>query len=168
MQIGMRNLRHTAATLLVLALSGAAACAGEPPRRPNLMHPVHERRAVEIIARVFSDAGLDPEQNRNSTYNGKPLRLDVAAAGRKFGICYRTRQDQEDLGDVLPKHDSDSDALVIVAGSDGNRILLLYERDYLTDDLEGEAHSATTIAAEKKIERDARDLIVKAEHEKWP
>jgi hypothetical protein len=132
------------------------------------MHPVHERRAVEIIAHVFSDAGLDPEQNRNVTYNCKPLRMDVAAAGRRFGIAYLTRQDQDDMKDALPKHDSDSDALVIIAASDQNRVLLLWERDYLTDDLEGEAHSATTIAAEKKVERDARDLIVKAEHEKWP
>jgi hypothetical protein len=131
------------------------------------MHPVDERRAVEIIGRVFSDAGLDPEPARSVTYQGKPLRVDVAAAGKKFGIAYLSRQDQIDLGDVLPKHDSDSDALVVVAASDGNRVLLLYERDYLTDDLEGEAHSATTIAAEKKIERDAKDLVVKADSEKW-
>jgi hypothetical protein len=131
------------------------------------MHPVEERRAVEIIARVFGEAGFDPEANRAVTYEGKALRVDVAATGKRFGIAYLSRQDQEELGDVLPKHDSDSDALVIVAASDGNRVLLLYEKDYLTDDLEGEAHSATTIAAEKKIQRDARDLIAKAASEKW-
>jgi len=55
-----------------------------------------------------------------------------------------------------------------VGNDAGWHALLLYDRAYLSDDLEGEAHSATNIAAEKKIERDARDFVVKAKHENWP
>jgi hypothetical protein len=57
---------------------------------------------------------------------------------------------------------------VVVDADSGDRIVLLYERDYMTDDLEGEAHSTTTIAAEAKIQRDARDFLLKAVRDKWP
>jgi hypothetical protein len=105
------------------------------------------------------------------TTRGSSLALDVAAAGHKFGIAYLTREEAIDLGDAVPKFDPESDALVVVdgVGNDaGWHALLLYDRAYLSDDLEGEAHSATNIAAEKKIERDARDFVVKAKHENWP
>jgi hypothetical protein len=136
------------------------------------MHPVHERRADEIISRVFKEASLTPEPGHTMqvTTRGAALTLDVAAAGHKMGIAYLTREEVETLGDAIPKFDPESDALVVIDGVErdaGWHALLLYDRAYLSDDLEGDEHSATTIAAERKIERDARDFVVKAEHEKW-
>jgi hypothetical protein len=145
----------------------AGGCAGEPPRRPNIMHPVEERRAVEILSRVFGDAGLDVDHYRDVTVGERTLRIDVAAAGHKYGIAYLSHEAQIRLDDGISKHDPDSEALVVVDAKEGDRVLVLYERDYMTDDLEGEAHSATTIAAENKIERDARDFVIKAVREKW-
>jgi hypothetical protein len=159
--------------LFALAVAASAvACAGEPPKRPNVMHPVHVRRAVEIVAHVFKDSNFEPDPGHAIllTSRGATLPLDVVAGGHKFGIAYVTREEAQQLGDALPKYDPESDALVVVEGIErdvGWHALLMYDRAYLSDDLEGEEHSATNIAAEKKIERDARDFIVKAQHEKW-
>ena len=131
------------------------------------MHPVHERRVFEIVSRVFDEARLTVERGRVVQVNGKPLTVDLAAAGRKFGIAYITREAQAALGDIIPKHDSNSEALVVVDSDAGDRILILYERDYLTDDLEGDLHSSTTIAAEGKVDRDARDFLLRAVRDKW-
>jgi hypothetical protein len=156
------------AALLATMVSLLASCEGEPPRRPNIMHPVDERRAFELIGRVFKEAGLSIERGRAEMVNGKALTVDQAAAGHKFGVAYLTREDQVLLGDSIPKRDANSDALVVVDSESGDRIVVLYERDYMTDDLEGEAHSTTTIAAEAKIQRDARDFLLKAVRDKWP
>jgi hypothetical protein len=167
-------VRSSRAPLLAFAFAAlgalclAVACGGEPPRRPNIMHPVDERRAFELIGRVFKEAGLTIERGREETVNAKSLTVDQAASGHKYGVAYLTHEDQASLGDAIPKHDADADALVVVDTDSGDRILLLYERDYMTDDLEGEAHSTTTIAAEAKIQRDARDFLLKAVRDKWP
>jgi hypothetical protein len=145
-----------------------AGCGGEPPRRPNIMHPVDERRAFELVSRVFKEAGLSVERGRPETVNGSSLTVDEAASGHKYGIAYLTRDAQTALGDAIPKRDPNSDALVVVDTDSGDRVLLLFERDYMTDDLEGEAHSSTTIAAEAKLQRDARDFLLKAVRDKWP
>jgi hypothetical protein len=142
-------------------------CAGEPPRRPNIMHSVDERRAVEILSRVFREANLEVERDREVTVGGGPLRVAVAAAGHKYGVAYLSHDALARAVDAIPKRDSDSDALVVVDASQGDRVLVLDERDYMTDDLEGETHSATTIAAENKIQRDARDFVVKAVRDQW-
>jgi hypothetical protein len=155
------------ALLLAACLASLAACTGEPPRRPNIMHPVHERRVFEIVSRVFDEARLTVEKGRVVRIHDKPLTVDLAAAGRKFGIAYITREAEVQLADIIPKHDSNSDALVVVDSDAGDRILVLYERDYMTDDLEGDLHSATTIAAEGKIDRDARDFLLRAVRDKW-
>ena len=68
----------------------------------------------------------------------------------------------------MPRRPEGSDALLVVRGEQGTRILLLFESDYVEDDLEGEGHTATTIAAEREIERDARDFLYKAAREAWP
>jgi hypothetical protein len=153
---------------MVASLAVLVACGGEPPRRPNVMHPVDERRAFELIGRVFKEAGLTLERGREETVGGKSFTVDQAAAKHKYGVAYLTREEQAALGDAIPKRDLNSDALVVVDTDSGDRIVLLYERDYMTDDLEGEAHSTTTIAAEAKIERDARDFLLKAVRDKWP
>jgi hypothetical protein len=69
----------------------ASGCGGEPPRRPNIMHPVDERRAFELIGRVFKEGNLTIERGREETVNGKPMTVDQAAAGHKFGVAYLTR-----------------------------------------------------------------------------
>jgi hypothetical protein len=153
---------------LGMALGLLGSCDGEPPRRPNIMHPVDERRAFELMGRVFKEAGLTIERGREEVVNGKSLTVDEAAAGHKYGIAYLTHEDQAALGDALPKRDTMSDALLVVDADGGDRVLVLFERDYMTDDLEGEAHSTTTIAAEAKIQRDARDFLLKAVRDKWP
>jgi hypothetical protein len=160
--------------LLSVALLGvslavsSAGCGGEPPRRPNIMHPLHERRAFDLVSRVFDEAHLTVERGRDVMVTGKPLTVDMAAQGKKYGIAYVTREAQVTLAGIIPKHDANSDALVVVDSDTGDRILVLYERDYMTDDLEGESHSATTIAAEEKIQRDARDFLLRAVRDKWP
>jgi hypothetical protein len=175
-----RSLRHALVTFwgalsvamgLVCTLAVSAGCENEPPRRPNLMHPVHERRAVEILGETFHREGVDVVVDQMVTIGKKPLRVDVAAAGHRFGIAYVTHEDATELGDAIPKYDPDSDALVVVDAIDKGgvwHVLLLYDRAYLSDDLEGEAHSATSIAAERKIDRDGKDFLVKAQHEQWP
>ncbi len=157
--------------LLVAALLLAAACEGEPPRRPNVMHPVHERRANDIIARTFRDNDVEVEVDRQVYVEHKPMRVDVAAMRHRYGVAYITADDAAQLGPSIPAYDPQSESLTLVdAEGDGGtwHVLVLYERAYMTDDLEGEQHSATQIAAERKIERDARDFLVKAEHEQWP
>ncbi len=163
----MTGLRLVALAVLAAALLSTTGCGGEPPRRPNVMHPVDERRAAEILSRVFREANLEVEHDREVTIGASTLRVDVAARGHKYGVAYLSHQEQTQLGEAIPKRDEDSDALVVVDARDGDRVLVLYERDYMTDDLEGEAHSATTIAAESKIERDARDFVVKAVRDQW-
>jgi hypothetical protein len=132
------------------------------------MHPVHERRVFEIVSRVFDEARLTVERNRVVKIGDKSLTVDLAASGKRYGIAYITREAQAALGDVIPRHDSNSEALVVVDSDAGDRVLILYERDYMTDDLEGDLHSATTIAAESKVERDARDFLLRAVRDKWP
>jgi hypothetical protein len=156
---------------LLLGVWGVG-CDNEPPRRPNMMHPVDERRAVEIIGHTFQQAQLDAELNHSILVSrtGTTLNLDIVASGHQYGVAYLTRDEAKAVGDVVPKYDPESDQLVVVDGvgeSAGWHALVLYDRAYLSDDLEGESHSATTIAAEKKIERDARDFVLKAKNAGW-
>jgi hypothetical protein len=132
------------------------------------MRPLHERRVFDLVSKVFDEADLSIERNRQVTVAGQSLTVDMAASGHRFGIAYITREAQASLGDAIPKRDPSSDALVVVDSTAGDRILILYERDYMTDDLEGDIHSATTIAAESKVQRDARDFLLRAVRDKWP
>jgi hypothetical protein len=155
---------------IVLVL--APGCGGEPPKAPPVMRPIDEPHAVSIIMRVFRELGVDPERNRIIHFgdNASELRLDVAAKGKQFGIAYITWQDADKLGDALPRR-RDPDTLIVVRGigEDADaRAVLLYAGDYMQDDLSGEEHTSTTIAAEGKLERDAKDVVRKALHEGWP
>jgi hypothetical protein len=126
---------------------------------------------VSIIAKAFNELNLEPERNRIiHLADGKELRLDVAAKGRKFGIAYITRNDADKLGEALPKR-RDPEALIILKGvgeDEETRAVLFYSADYIQDDLSGEAHTSTTIAAERKLELATRQVLRKAEHEQWP
>jgi hypothetical protein len=134
--------------------------------------PIDEPHAVAIMARVFRELGIEPVRNRVIKFgpNDAELRLDVAAKDKRFGIAYITWQDADKIGDALPKR-RDPDAIIVVRGNgddDDVHAALLFAADYMQDDLSGEAHTATSIAAEKKLELATRDVLRRAEHESWP
>jgi len=148
-------------------LAGASGCASDPPRAPHAMHPIPEARARMLIARTFQDAGTPPEADRMVTVRDRRVRLEVAAAGRKFGVAYLTADDWAKAGDALPPRPK-SDALVVAVGDGGTRILCLFADDYADDDDTGDDHRSTTIAADRRLERDVRDFLHRAEGQKWP
>jgi len=146
-----------------------AACAPEPARGPHEMRPVAQDNAAAIIDRTFRTRDVVPERDRMVHLSrDKQIRLEVAAADHKFGVAYMSDADAERFGEMIPQRPRGSDALVVVRGEQGSRILVLFERDYVQDDGEGEEHTRTTIAAQRKIERDVRDFLHKAKAERWP
>jgi hypothetical protein len=159
-------------SLAALVAVPVAGCGGDPPRAPTVLHPIDEPHAVSIMARAFRELGLEPVRNRIIRFgpNDAELRLDVAAKEKRFGIAYITWQDADKLGDSLPKR-RDPDAIIVVRGNgddDDVHAALLFAADYMQDDLSGEAHTATSIAAEKKLELATRDILRRAQHEGWP
>jgi len=156
---------------VVAAGTGAAGCSGDPPRAPNVLRPIDEPHAVSIMAKVFRELGLEPVRNRIIKFgpNDAELKLDVAAKDHRFGIAYITWQDADKLGDELPKR-RDPDAIIVVRGNgddDDVHAALLFAADYMQDDLSGEQHTATAIAAQNKLELATRDILRRAEHENW-
>ena len=131
-----------------------------------------EPRAQEVIARTFKAGGFDPEGGRSFALSVKDTApLTVAAAGHKWGVLWLTRERAQALAAYLPKHTGDEGSLVLLngAGADADvHALALWASDYRTDDLAGESHSETEIAAEAKLERDVRDFVLKAKDENWP
>jgi hypothetical protein len=124
------------------------------------------------MARVFREFGIEPVRNRVITFgpNQAGLRLDVAARARRFGIAYITWQDADKLGEDLPKR-RDPDAIIVVRGNgddDDVHAALIFAADYMQDDLSGEAHTATSIAAEQRLELATRDVLRRATVEGWP
>lgn len=175
MPIG-RAARAARAVLLALAalaaIGSAAGCGGDPAKAPTIMRPLDEPHAVAVMARVFRELGLDPVRNRIIQFgaNGETLTLDIAARSRRFGIAYITWQDADKLGDDLPRR-HDPDAIIVVHGTGGDddvHVALLFAADYMQDDLSGDQHTSTAIAAEQKLELAARDVLRRAEHESWP
>jgi hypothetical protein len=148
------------------------SCSQDPPRSPTILRPIDEPHAVAIMARVFREFGLEPVRNRIIKFGPAQadLRLDVAARDRRFGIAYITWQDVDKLGDELPKR-RDPQTNVVVRGNgddDDVHAVLLFAADYMQDDLSGDAHTATSIAAERKLELATRDVLRRATHESWP
>lgn len=157
------------ALVLTLSLPG---CGGEAPKAPNILRPIDEPHAVAIMARVFRDFGFDPVRNRVIAFgdNDGSLSLDVAAKDKRFGIAYITWQDADKLGDALPKR-GDPDAIIVVHGNGDDsdvHAALLFAADYMQDDLSGESHTSTSIAAEQKLELATKDILRRAQHENWP
>lgn len=131
-----------------------------------------EPRAQSVIARTFQAEGVEPEAGRTLALSAKDApKLEVAAKGHKYGVIWLTRDLQTQIASFLPKHENDEGSLVVLDGvgvDSGGHALVLWERDYVTDDLAGVAHSETEIAAERKLERDVRDFLLKAKTEQWP
>ncbi len=171
----MTTRSAAALTLLIAAVTclagGATGCGGEDAKSPTILRPLDEPHAVQIMARIFQDFGLEPVRNRMISFgpdNGQ-LKLDVAAKGKQFGIAYITWQDADKLGDALPKR-RDPDAIIIVHGNGDDsdvHAALLFAADYMQDDLSGEAHTSTSIAARQKLELATKDILRRAVHEGW-
>ena len=111
---------------------------------------------------------MAPEPNRYVRLgrDEKRVRLEVAAAGHRFGVAYLTAADWEQAGDALPSH-STNDSLVVATGEGGTKILCLFASDYGEDDQTGNDRRATTIAADRRLERDVRDFLHRAEEQSW-
>jgi hypothetical protein len=90
----------------------------------------------------------------------------VAAAGRGFGVAYLTADDWAKAGDALPPRPTNG-SLVVAVGEGGTRVLCLFADDYGEDDDMGDAHRATTLAADRRLARDVRDFLHRAEVQKW-
>ncbi len=158
--------------LLAAGTALLAACGGEPPKAPNKLRPLDERRAVQLIANVLRDQGDRPTNARRmEIQEGLEIEVDVGSAGHKYGVAYTNAAERSKIAGALPQVDADSDALVLINGmgdeSDA-RILVLRDDSYLYDDHVGTEHEETTITAENKLKRDVRDFLVRARAEKWP
>lgn len=170
-----RPLGAGAPSLLLsgVILLGALGCGSPPPRAPNPTRPLDERRAVEIILNAFSgehDHGVRGRTIKLPT--GKPLEVDVSGSGKKYGVAYLTAQERHELGTAVPLPEPGmEDALHLVRGTGEDadaKILVLHDTNYLYDDQVGEEHEATVLTAERKLERDVRDFVVRAHAEQWP
>jgi hypothetical protein len=160
----------TFATVSIL-VAAATGCGSEDAKSPTILRPLDEPHAVQIMASIFKDFGLEPVRNRMISFGtgDTQLKLDVAAKGKQFGIAYITWQDADKLGDALPKR-RDPDAIIIVHGNGEDadvHAALLFAADYMQDDLSGEAHTSTSIAARQKLELATRDILRRAAHEGW-
>jgi hypothetical protein len=153
-----------------LVLLGAG-CGGGGARAPNPTKPIDERRAIEVIRRAVQREGVDPAPGRDDkiAVNGRPIHIDVAVVGRRFGIAYITAEDAQELGNAIPEPNRKDEKLKLVpAGEDGKaHVLLLFQQNYLYDDLAGEAHEQTMITAEGALARDVRDFVTYARSKRF-
>jgi hypothetical protein len=173
---GLRGSTRSSVVCLfpgVLVTFVALACGSPPPRAPNPTRPLDERRAVEIILTAFRaehDRGLTGRTMQLPS--GKPLEVDVTGAGHKYGVAYVTANERHALGNAVPMPEPGmEDALHLVHGTGQDldaKILVLHDTNYLYDDQIGEEHEQTVLTAERKLERDVRDFVVRAHAEKWP
>lgn len=165
---------RTLLTLSLASLSLLVACSSGPPRAPNPKKPIAERRAIEIIARAMKKERVTPAEGRDvKIQSGASVHMDVAVADRKFGVAYLTENDLAgDDADKVPRKDPKRPkALVLAEGGSkvelDTKVLLLFDRDYLSDDEVGEDHQSTSITAEAALERDVRDFMVQAKAKSW-
>jgi hypothetical protein len=160
------RLVHRIVTLAVMVPS--LACAPTPPRVSHAMHPIPEDRARQLIARTFREAGIATEVDRlvRVGKDDKDVRLEVAAAGRSFGVAYLTDRDWHEAGDALPPRGA-NDALVVAIGEGGTKILCLFASDYSEDDSSGDERGASTVAADRRLARDVKDFLHRAETQSW-
>ncbi|MFO0760970.1 MAG: hypothetical protein U0359_31120 [Byssovorax sp.] len=151
---------------LVLGACGLVlgACGAGQAKAPNPTRPLDERRAIEVIRRAVANEGAQPAAGRDEKLlAGKPIHIDVGVEGQKFGIAYLTAEDLGELGDAIKPADKGEARLRVERADDEEtRILILYQSNYLYDDLVGEGHEQTTITCEKSLTRDVQDFITYA------
>jgi hypothetical protein len=163
-----------AASLVILAAAAPmlAGCGPGEVKAPNPMRALDERRAIEVIRRAVQREGMEPAPGRDvalPTTSTKTFHIDVGIQGKDYGIAYITSQDATDLGAAIPPPNKKEERLRIEhVGADGEtRVVLLYQDNYLYDDLVGESHGATTITAESQLGRDVGDFITHARTQKY-
>ncbi|MDX2054362.1 MAG: hypothetical protein SFV15_18320 [Polyangiaceae bacterium] len=132
-----------------------------------------QTRAVQVIANAFTAEGEPPSAGQPVLLgDNKFLTVDVQAQNHEYGVAYLTHTELSALGTALPPRDpAMGDALQLVSGlgkSANVRILVLHDSDYMYDDQYGGSYQASTITAERKLERDVRDFLVRAHAERWP
>jgi hypothetical protein len=143
--------------LTCLALS--TACGPAQTRPETALKPLEERRARGIIEQAVLDNGSRPVKGRLvKLADGTDMTEDLALKDEVYGIAYITAREAELLGKSLPERSPDSQQLRLVRGTGGAIILLLWETDYRYD--AGEQHTATAVAAERKLSRDVADFIL--------
>ncbi len=166
----------TLAAPAMLAASGtlamlAVGCGPGEAKAPNPTRPLDERRAIEVIRRAIKNEGADPIGGRDEPLaaGGKPIHIDVGVQGHRYGIAYVTSEDAEALGAAIPTANKKDEKLRLIrAGDDGEtRVVLLFQQNYLYDDLAGEAHEQTTVTAENALARDVQDFITHARTQKF-
>jgi hypothetical protein len=158
----------SATALVTIALFG---CSPGEAKAPNPTRPLDERRALEVIQQAVKNEGVAPAAGRDVklTGNAKDIHIDVGVEGKEYGIAYITEDDAKKLGDAIPSPNKKDERLRLVrSGDDGEtRIVLLYQDNYLYDDLAGEDHSQTTISCERALTRDVQDFITHARTQKY-
>jgi hypothetical protein len=153
--------------IFAVALLG---CGPGEVRAPNPTRPLDERRAIEVIRRAIQNEGEAPASGRDiKLVSGKALHLDVGVEGHEYGIAYITADDAQKLGNAIPPPNKKDERLRLVRGGDDSeiRIVLLYQDNYLYDDLSGETHEQTTITCERMLTRDVKDFITHARTHKY-
>jgi hypothetical protein len=168
----MRTQRGVRARWAILcgAALALAGCGPGEARAPNATRTLDERRAIEVIRRAVQNQGLNPAPARDiKLVGGTDIHVDVSVQGREYGIVYISVDDAKKLGSAIPKPNKRDERLRLLrAGDDGEvRVVLLYEDNYVYDDLSGEAHEQTTITTERVLTRDVEDFITHARTQKF-
>jgi hypothetical protein len=165
-QQGIGAGRRSALGAAVVVAISLLGCGPGEVKAPNPTRSLDERRALEVIRQAVKNEGVTPAPGRDAklTGNTKSIHIDVGVEGKEYGIAYVSVDDEQKLGDAIPRPNRKDERLRLVrANDDGEtRIVLLYEDNYLYDDLAGEGHEQTTIACERALTRDVQDFITHA------
>ena len=137
---------------------GAGACGGAgTPARPD-MRTLEDGRAVLVIQQAMQENGTKPEPGRDVPLpNGSPLHVDVMVGGTGYGVAFLTPQDVKKIGSALPARRNAEEMRITRLGEVS--VLLLYDDAYQYD--AGETHTATALAAERKLAKDIGDFITR-------
>ena len=164
-----RGVRARWAILCGAALALAGCGPGEV-KAPNPTRALEERRAIEVIRRAIQKQGMNPSPGRDvKLVGGVDIHMDVSIEGHDYGIVYVTEEDAQKLGNAIPKPNKRDERLRLLrAGDDGEvRVVLLYQDNYVYDDLAGESHEQTSITSERALTRDVEDFITHARTQKF-
>jgi hypothetical protein len=158
--------RGWAALAALAVVPAALGCGPGEARAPNPTRQLDERRAIEVIRRAVKGEGVEPSVGRDEKVaaGSRTIHLDVGIQGKRYGIAFVTSEDAAALAESIPAANHKDEKLKLVpAGDDGKiHVLLLFQQNYLYDDLAGEAHEQTMITAESALARDVRDFITYA------
>jgi hypothetical protein len=146
----------------VVAVLGAlaAGCGTGEARAPNPTRPLDEQRAVEVIRRAMRAVGVEPAGPRDDQLAGRVevMHIDVGVQGKLYGVAFITEQDAKELGGSVTPNGRD-EKLKVESTQGGARVLLLFQQNYVYDDLVGEGHALTAITAENALARDVREFV---------